>query len=274
MAGLPEGIKFAHGLAGLLSGIVLAFVAVVGGIGSSLGVGGSGIWGAILLFALLLVVGSPLWYWVLRPIFVWSYGERDAPWYRPPGTLHNSRLVRGVSIGGYSLAVLFLLLVFSAAIMGGGGEQLEVGEEAETEKFTASVTEIRTTDRFTEGGGFSEENQSAADSATFVLMQFQVENTGDSRGGPPGDTLLTDEIELQYKDNSQDPMRVDNFTADGASYVSYAEVVQERDRSIFPGTSLSGWLVFELPEEFERGEAVVRVELGPDSDVYEWILGS
>lgn len=273
MVGLPEGLKFAQGLAGLLSGIVLAVIALVGGAGASLGVGGGGAWSAILLFALLLVVGSPLWYWILRPIFVWSYRERNAPWYRPPGTLHNNRVVRVVSIGGYSLSVLFLLLVFSAAIMGGGGEQLEVGEEAETEKFTASVTEVRTADRFTEGGGFIEENQSAADSATFVLIQFQVENTGDSQGEPPGDGLITEEIELQYKDNSQNPMRLFNFTADGSSYVSYDEAVQEQDGTLFPGASVSGWLVFELPEGFEQGRAVVRVELGPDSDVYEWTLG-
>lgn len=276
MAGLPEGIKFAQGLAGLLSGIVLAIIAIVMGVGTSLGVGGSGIWGAVLLFATLLSIGSPLWYWVLRPIFVWSYGKRDAPWYRPPGTLHGNRLVRAVSIGGYGLAVLFSLLVFSAAIMGGGGGsgggQLELSEEAETEKFTASVTEIRTTNRFTEGDGFTEEDQSAADGATFVLVQFQVENTGDTRGQPPGDTLISDEIELQYKDNSQSPIGVDDFTSDGSSYASYTETVQEQGESIFPGTSLSGWLLFELPEGFEQGEAIVRVELGPGADVYEWIL--
>lgn len=272
MVGLPEGLKFAQGLAGLLAGIVLAIIAVVAGVGASLGVGGGGIWSAILLFAILLTVGSPLWYWILRPIFVWSYGERNAPWYRPPGTLHNNRVVRVVTIGGYSLAVLLVLLVFSVAITG-GGEQLELGEEAETEKFTASVTDIRTTDRLTEGEGFAEENKSAANGATFVLVRFQVENTGESQGEPPGDGLITDEIELQFKDNSQDSIQVDNFTAGGSAYVSYSEIVQRQDGAIFPGTSLSGWLIFEVPEDFERGEAVVRVELGPDSDVYEWTLG-
>lgn len=270
MAGLPKGLKFAQGLAGLLTGMVLAGGAGVIGVGTALGVGGGGIWTAILLFGILLAVGAPVWYWILRPIFVWSYGERDAPWYRPPGTLHNNRLIRYGSIGGYSLAGLFVLLLLVAAGTG-GGEQHALGEQGSTEKFTASVTEVRTTDQLTETGSFEDE-ESAANGATLVLVKFQIENTGDTQGEPPGDTLLSEEIALQYRDTSQEPIQVDDFSINGDSYVSYSESVESQDGSIFPGTTLSGWLVFELPEDFDRGEAVLRVELGPDSEVYEWTL--
>lgn len=270
MVGLPKGLKFAQGLAGLLGGLVLAAVATVIGVGAALGVGDGGIWNAILLFSLFLAVGAPLWYWILRPIFVWSYGERGAPWYRPPGTLHDNRLVRYVSIGGYTLAAVFVLAVFVVAGTG-GGEQLTVGEQAEAEKLTASVTEVRTTDQLAETGSLGED-VSAANGATLVLVKFQVENTGETQAEAPGDTLLGDEIALRYRDTDPDAKNVGDFTAEGTAYTSYSEVVQEQDGSIFPGTTLSGWVVFELPEGFEREDAVFRVELGTESEVYEWTL--
>lgn len=273
MANFRDGFKFAQGLAGLLSGIVLAGVAIVVGIGTALGVGGGGIWNAVLLFAILLAIVSPLWYWVVRPIYIWKFDERDAPWYRPPGTLSSNRVVRYGSIGGYAIVVGFVLLIFGALIFSGGPTQLEIGEEGSTDKLTASVTEYETTDRLVEQGRLSDEERTATSGATFVLVRFELTNSGESQVEPPGNSILGTKIVMVYKDSNVEPLNVDNFTVSGDSYVSYFEVVDEHDGTIFPGTTVSGWIVFELPEGFEESDAVVRIEMKPDSQVFEWTLG-
>lgn len=246
-------------------------MAIVVGAGTALGVGGAGIWGGIFVFALLLAVGSPLWYWVGRPLYVWKFGERDAPFYRPPGTLSENRAVKYGSIGAYSLVVILLSIFIIAAATSGGPTQLELGEEVSTEKFAASVTEIETTDRIVESG-LGEEEREVSPGATFVLVKFEITNIGDSQGEVPANKIISNEVNMEYNDETLDPIETDHFSAEGVSYESYQTVSEENSNTIFPGTTISGWFVFQIAEGFDREDAVVRIEIGPETQVYEWRL--
>lgn len=272
MASLPTGFRFAYGLVGLLSGLIITAVGFVFLLGGSLTVGGGGIGAFTFFFGLFLTIISPVWYWIVRPIFVAVVGERDAPWYRPPGTLHSNRAVRYGSIGVYSIVGLVIGVVLLAVIFAGGGtETLELGETASNDQFEVTVDGYRTTTALDEE--FGDETE-ASSGAVFVLLEIELTNIGESRVEAPGSGLSQD-IELQYRDTAIDSESSSNFTTGGQSYTSYSDEVNLfEDNELFPGTSISGWVVFEMPEDFNAGEAVLRVEVEDTtgSDVFSWRL--
>lgn len=274
MGSLREGFRFAHGLAGLLGGGVIAFVGAVVGVGVSFGVGGGGVWTGVFLFGILIALVSPLWYWLVRPFYIWRFGERDAPWYRPPGTLHPFRIVRYTAIGGYSIILIVIALIIVAIAFGGGPTTLNLGEAGSTETLTAVATEYETASELVEWNAITEEyeeRKTPPAGATFVLIRFEVTNTGETRAKIPGGEIIGAEIVLRYKDSTADPVNVDNFMVDEQRYRSYSEQVESFDDTLFPDQTISGWLVFELPQGFEQDDAVLRVEI--EDEVLEWRLG-
>lgn len=274
MASFPAGFRFASGLAGLLGGLIITFVGFVFLLGGSLTVGGGDVGTLVFLLGIFLTVGSPAWYWIGRPIYVTTVGERNAPWYRPPGTLHSNRLIRYVSVGGYSVIGLFAILLLLALVSAGGGtETLELGQTVSNDQFEATVDGYRTANVLDRE--FAGETR-AQSGATFVLLEVEVKNIGETRANAPGGSLSQD-FELQYRDTTADPLSPSDFTASGQSYTSYLDgVTGSEDDEVFPSNSVSGWIVFEMPEGFDPTEAVLRVELQDDSgsNLYSWQLGN
>ncbi|WP_276997401.1 DUF4352 domain-containing protein [Haloquadratum walsbyi] len=274
MASLPSGFRFAYGLAGMLSGLVLTLIGFIFFLGGSLTVGGGGIGAFIFYFGIVLAVGSPVWYWIGRPIYVAIVGERNAPWYRPPGTLHPNRLIRYSSIGLYSAVGLLLGVIMFAILSGGSGaEILELSQTASNDQFEATVDGYRTATVLTEE--FGDETR-ASSGAVFVLLEIEITNIGETRAEAPG-SGLTQDFELQYRDTTTSTTSVSNFSANSQSYTSYSDEVNLfEDNELFPDSSVSGWVVFELPEGFDAGEATLRVEVEAEtgsSDVFTWRLG-
>ncbi|ERG92137.1 MAG: hypothetical protein J07HQW1_02172 [Haloquadratum walsbyi J07HQW1] len=267
-----RGFRFARGLIGLVSGAVVATVAnTVAGFG----VGGGGVWHGMFWVFGCVAVGSPLWYWIGRPLYVWRVGESGAVLFRLPGTRSDNRTVRYGSVTAYSLtAIILSVLVVTAATGAGAGAaggptQLQLGEEASTQTLAASVIDVATTDRIvssprTAGG-------------PFVLIQFEITNIGDSHQRVPSPTgvLFPAEIEMEYNGETVTPIRPGPFSADQVSYESYHTVSADTDYTIAPGDSVSGWVVFRLTDgsAFNREFATVRIELGSRTQVYEWSLG-
>jgi len=275
MASLPDGFRFAYGLLGLLGGLVIAGVGLVFTLGSALSVGGGGVGSFVFWFGVLLTVVSPIWYWIGRPVYVAVVGERDAPWYRPPGTLHSNKLVRYGSIGGYSIIGLLTVIIFFGLLSGGGGaETLDLGQTASNDQFEVTVDGYKTVTTIDKEFGGETTAQSGA---VFLLLEVKVNNVGETRANAPGGSLSQD-FELQYRDTTTAPLSPSDFRASGSqSYMSYPdEVTGAEDDEVFPGNSVSGWLVFEMPENFDPTEAVLRVELEDDSgdDVFSWRLES
>ena len=93
------------------------------------------------------MVLSPLWYWVLRPIYVWKFGEREAPWYRPLGTASENRAVHWSAMLGWSIIGILIVVLAVGSVFGGGGSGtgensgLIVGETASHEGMNVTVVE-------------------------------------------------------------------------------------------------------------------------------------
>ncbi|ERG93919.1 hypothetical protein [Haloquadratum walsbyi] len=277
-----RGFKLARGLIGLLSGTV---VAIVADIIAGFGVNSGGVWHGMFWVFTCVAAGSPLWYWIGRPLYVWRVGESGAVLSRLPGTRSDSQAVRCGSVTAYSLTgiILSVLVVTAATGAAGGPTQLQLGEEASTQTLAASVTDVTTADRIVS----AETGYESITDGPYVLIQFEITNIGDSDRQVPIFTTdpLAGKMELEYDGEPMKPMKPGPgpesgpFSADQVSYESYHAVSADTDHTIAPGTSISGWIVFPLTEgsrfhsaDFNREFATVRVELGSRTQVYEWSL--
>jgi hypothetical protein len=80
------------------------------------------------------------------------------------------------------------------------------------------------------------------------------------------------------RDASNEFVGVDT-RADGTVYPNYSRVLEDKDADIgaFPDTTVQGWVIFELPENFDATDAVLTILTDggtEDTDTLEWRLSS
>lgn len=107
----------------------------------------------------------------------------------------------------------------------------------------------------------------------WALCELEIEHTGDQRREYPG---ASDSFFI-YEDYDESEL----FTPDspvevrGDRYPMYHEQYSERaidSRGAFPGVTLSGWLLYEVPRLYDLDEFTVVVPLGVDSERHPWVF--
>lgn len=277
--GRPGGRRFEHwqsarflpGILGPLVGIALLFPVSAT----------SRFWIQILVpFGLMVGVGSPLWFWFLRPLAsAWDRGPRIPLTNRvtaglPAGVLDRLSRTPGSRVVAIGLALLLLSAAVTVVIA------LPVnapGESVRSNGLTVSVTDIRTTDSLTTADG---ETTSADDTWGFLLVRIAVENRGASSRSLPGTgigsiAVIAPACEAmtfgEPRNNCNSAYVGQNFTAGGETYRTYEEEVVATDGTIEPGQRVAGWLAYRIesaPSADPAFEAMIVVD-----DIGRWTLG-
>ena len=258
--GPAEDARFLPGLAGSVLGLLLV---VPVSATSRLPVQALGPLGVAV------ALGSPLWYWLLRPALGRRIGRLLPGAVRGPGLTETA---------GRILPVLVVLLVASLALtavialpVAGVGTPVSAGD------LTVTVTDVRTVTGVTEVGG--EGYEYGRDGRRLLLVHVAVENRGDTRRGLPG-TSVGDVAVIAPTCSAQNfgepshncnQVYVDGtFRANGAEYANYGTRVESTGGRIAPGAHLDGWLAFRLesrPDDRSGFEPMVIV-----ADVGRWTL--
>jgi hypothetical protein len=139
-----------------------------------------------------------------------------------------------------------------------------------------SVTDSVITTDYAEinSAGNEVESETSEPGALFLLMKISIEHVGET------EILLPTgfDFELIYKqENASFLVTGSDIRANGTTYPSYSRVLKNKDADsgAFPGTTVQGWVVFELPEGFDRSDAFVTIEHNTrsiEAREYRWRL--
>lgn len=219
-------------------------------------------------FGLAIAVGTPLWYWILRPTGVVDT-ERWLPEI-PSGsplttTAARSLLVLGVLFG----ASLAITTVIALPIVG-------IGQPVTEDRVAIAITDAQTVTGISgigNGAGYG------SDSGQFLLIRVSVENQAETRrplpGASVGDiTVIAPTCRVQNfgePSHNCNQVYVDgNFSANGTTYRNYDSRHASADGTIGPGDRITGWLVYRLesrPTQPNGFESMVIID-----DVGRWAL--
>jgi hypothetical protein len=154
----------------------------------------------------------------------------------------------------------------------GGNEELPVkriGENATTKSLTATVTDYQTISEY-EAISFSHtldeyqrERVTPEEGATFVIVHLRVKNTGETEEYLPD----AGDISLIYKSEASSGAYESRFNHSGETYKTYWEQRDQKGETVFPGVGAEGWVIYEVPENFEPSEAVVRIEMEQEGSI-------
>lgn len=229
-----EDVAFLPGVGGAVFGMALLFEVSAT----------SRFWPQTLApFGVGLIVASPLWFWVVRPLG----GHRVAG--RLPVPMSGSAWLATVQRAVLPVGVLFALsIALTAAI---SIPVVGVGETVASGDLSVSVTDVRTVDRIAETDGDEEYGR---DNWGLLLVHIDVVNTGDMSTALPGrgygDTAVIAPAcgsqTFGEPAHSCNEVFVDgNFTANGTTYQHY-DPREDASGSIGPGEQRAGWVVFRI----------------------------
>lgn len=221
-------------------------------------------------FGVAVALGSPLWYWLLRPVLGRRVGELLPDAVRGPGPAKTAGRILPV-LGVLVVASLALTAAIALPVVG-VGTPVSVGDLAVT------VTDARTVPAVTEGGA-GEGYEYGGDARRLLLVRVAVENRGDARRGLPG-TSVGDVAVIAptcgartFGEPSHNCNRafVDGaFRANGTEYANYETRVESTGGTIAPGGRVEGWLVFRLESRSDRSAGVEATVIV--ADVGRWTL--
>ena len=148
-----------------------------------------------------------------------------------------------------------------------------VGESIFHAGLKMTIPDYKIIDEFTEvtNDGSERDVQTPSPGAAFLFVNIVLKNVGKTEREVPSD----DNINIIYKKEgiSSDPfinMKVDNKI--------YSRYQKDYTSGLFPGKTLQGWVVFQVPREFTESDAVVTIERGGirggdvDNRIFRWQL--
>lgn len=219
-------------------------------------------------FGLAIAIGSPLWFWALRPTGVMSIGGWLPEILR--GSSSRATLGRSLLVLGILFALSLAITTFIALPV------VDIGESLPGDGVTVTVTDAQTVPEITE---IDSERNHGSDSNQLVLVRLSVENRGEVRRQLPGTsvgdiTVIAPPCSAQnFGEPSHNCNQVfvdGNFRVDGTAYTNYGSRQASTGGTIEPGARISGWLVFRRESRQTRSpqfESMVIV-----NDVGRWIL--
>lgn len=165
---------------------------------------------------------------------------------------------------------------------GGGGSRipddvdpLYLGEARTEYGVRVTVSNYVTADQFADYAAddlvaFDDDDfeQPPTSGGEFLFIGIVVDNVADSRRAFPSD----DEFILEYNEDNLEQFtpRDRFFTTDNQDeYVSYTATVDEEDarrQGTFPGVTIEGWLIFEVPEGFSPSDLMLVVTFGGEDN--------
>jgi len=220
-------------------------------------------------FGLAIAIGTPLWYWVVRPTGVVDT-ERWLPEIPSESRLTTaavqSILVLGVLFG----ASLSITSVIALPAVG-------IGDSVPADGLAVTVTDTRTASEIAE---IEDGVVHGSDGWQLLLVRVSVENQGEARRQLPGTsvgdiTVIAPPCSAQNfgePSHNCNQVYVDgNFRTNGTTYTNYETRQAAADGTIGPGDRIAGWLVFRLesrPIQTSGSDSMVIVD-----DVGRWTLG-
>jgi hypothetical protein len=154
-----------------------------------------------------------------------------------------------------------------------------IGENATSKSFTATVTDYQRISEYeaiyysnTLGKYESRGIETPREGATFVIIYLRVENTGETEENLPD----AGDISLIYKGSEASSGAYESrFNHSGETYKTYWGQRDEKGEFVFPDVGAEGWIMYEVPEDFETSEAVVEIVMEQedgDHETYSWRL--
>jgi hypothetical protein len=153
-----------------------------------------------------------------------------------------------------------------------------IGESVTYGGLEIVATDTVTVDEFTNvySDGSEGDTKTPESGAVFLFVNIHVQNIGETeisfpeRGG---------DIELVYKgQGASDEFTGVDMRANSTLYPNYSRTLEDEgaDTGAYPDSTVEGWVIFELPEEFERSDAIVTIRYSDisvaDSRTFRWRL--
>lgn len=229
----------------------------------------SGFWIQTLIpFGLALGLGSPVWFWLLRPLAKeWSPSWVPAASETPFPEGFAGRTLSGIG-------VLFVMAVAVTAVI--ALPVAAIGEPVTSNGLTVSIPESRTTTEVIESDG---ESRTVTHDWRFLLVRLSVDNEANAPRSIPGRTegdvaVIAPECSAnnfgEPANNCNQAYLDGDFRADGKEYPYYDTRQEAVGGTIRPGEGLSGWVVFRIenrPVQNPSFDAMVVID-----DVGRWRL--
>lgn len=171
---------------------------------------------------------------------------------------------RNALLGGAAiLSVLIILAIIglvAAFVYAPSLQGPVVGDSVTEGGMKVTVLSYTTADQL--GGA---EPKTPPQGAQYILFRVRVENVGETEQTFPDTINLIYQSEESTRFSGFDPVTVNNRTI--KSYY------REQRYSGYPGTTVMGWVIFEIPEDFDRSEVVLEIEnVGKEGETIEWRL--
>lgn len=251
--------RFLPGIFGSLLGIVVA---------SPVRATSSPVVQTLVPFGLIIAVGTPLWYWILRPASIHHVG-RLLP-NAVSGTKPRAIATRTLLVLGVLLCVsLVVASVIALPIV-------DTGEQVTTDGLSVAITDTETVRAIP---AIDRTETYARDGSRLLLVRIAVENRGQTPRRLPG-TSVGDIAVIAARCDAQtfgepaqncDQVWPDGpFTADGTTYENYATLAESSDGTLPAGARIEGWLAYRLESRQESApefDSMVIVD-----DVGRWRL--
>jgi hypothetical protein len=163
---------------------------------------------------------------------------------------------------------------------GSGGrnnEPLTVGDSVTSNGLEISVTEFELASEYTEvfPDGDEGELQTASPGAVFLFIKVTVTHDGETEKTFPG----PGDVDAFYLGDKVDRVVTytePNYRIDGTIYTRYDNALDGAEREgVFPGTEVQGWVIFEVPENFDQTETEIEIEddeFSEEGRTYRWEL--
>jgi hypothetical protein len=154
---------------------------------------------------------------------------------------------------------------------------LSIGDSVTSDGLEISVIEYDIAREYTEvlPGGDEGEIETASSGAVFLFVKISVTHDGETAKIFPG-TQDVDAFYLGEKVDIVETFDGPNYRVGGTIYTRYANALDGADlEGVFPGTEVQGWVVFEMPENFDQTETEIEIEDTEFSEVgrtYRWRL--
>lgn len=174
------------------------------------------------------------------------------------GTVGIISVLIAVAMGGLVMAAL------------GSGSAASVGEAAEKGNLRVTVVNYETLESVD-----THRSDSVDPEASALLVNVKVEHVGENKRVLPHQH--TNEIVATYKGEATRSIYTgENITAGGTDYPAYsADYTAKGGDEAYGGTTVSGWVLFEIPPDPDPSSIEVTIHWGPQRNYEQtWDLGA
>lgn len=197
--------------------------------------------------------------------------------------MKRRRFIQGAAAAGLSVSLAGCSMMSSGSSSDGpspdgSGDTVQIGESIEENGLEVVVEDYALVDRYgvyREPWGEDEARPPEDEDdyekpptagGQFLMLHLKVKNTGENEKTFP----LGEQMTLRYGGNEKPGFFPDNdFDADGSRYKSYvAEVTDNNanENGAYPGVSISGMVMFEVPKQFNRRLVKFSMVWGEDGN--------